>query len=158
MSRRKLVIGYGNPLRGDDRLGWEIAGRLAAGVTDESVTIMSVHQLTPELAEPVSKADTVIFVDASYDGSPGTWKCEEIEPALAATDPLGHHFTIPGLLAYARAIFSGNPKAYVVSVSAESFECREALSPSVEVALPQIVRYIRDKIGCPNTNHEVTYA
>jgi len=150
MSRRKLVIGYGNSLRGDDRLGWEITGRLAAGITDESVTIMSVHQLTPELAEPVSKAGMVIFVDASCEGAPGTWKCEEIAPAPAATDPLGHHFTIPGLLAYARAIFGGNPEAYVVSVAAESFDCRDALSVSVEVALPQIVSYIRGKIGCPN--------
>ena len=30
---RVLVIGYGNPLRGDDGLGWEIASGLA---TDNS--------------------------------------------------------------------------------------------------------------------------
>ena len=156
MSGRKLVIGYGNPLRGDDRLGWEIAGSLAAGVADESVAIMAVHQLTPELAEPVSQADMVIFVDASYEGTPGTWKCDEVEPAPATTDPLGHHFSISGLLAYAQAVFSAQPKAFVISVAAESFDCREALSPIVELALPQIVRYIRDKTGLPNP--EVTHA
>jgi hydrogenase maturation protease len=159
---RKLVIGYGNPLRGDDGLGWEIAGRLAASIADESIAIMAVHQLTPELAEPVSKAEMVIFVDASYEGQPGTWKCDKVEPAPPTADPLGHHFSIAGLLAYARAIYSASPEAFMVSVAAETFECRDALSPSVALALPQIVRYIRDKVGCPNPtlnpNHEVTHA
>jgi hydrogenase maturation protease len=158
MKRRKLVIGYGNPLRGDDRLGWEIAGRLAANIADDSVEIMAVHQLTPELAEPVSKVDMVIFVDASYEGTPGTWRCDEVAPAPATTGPLGHHFSISGLLAYAQAVFSSQPKAFVVSVAAETFECRDALSPSVELALPQIVGYIRDKVGCQNLNPEVTHA
>ncbi len=156
MKCRGLVIGYGNPLRGDDGLGWEVAGRLAASQADESVAIMAVHQLTPELAEPVSRADTVIFVDASYEGQPGTWRWDEVEPGPAAADPLGHHFSIPGLLAYARAVFHANPRAFVISVAAESFECRDHLSPSVLAVLPEIVRFIRDKASLPNP--EVTYA
>jgi hydrogenase maturation protease len=158
MKNRRLVIGYGNPLRGDDGLGWEVAGRLAANIADESVTIMAVHQLTPELAEPVSQAEMVIFVDASYEGKPGTWSCEKVTPAPATTQPLGHHFGIPGLLAYARAIFDANPRAFVVSVAAESFECHTILSPVVEMVLSEIVRHIRNTIEFPNYNPEVTYA
>jgi len=158
MKSRRIVIGYGNPLRGDDGLGWEVAGRLAASIADESVAIMTVHQLTPELAEPVSKAEMVIFVDASYEGTPGTWRCDEVKPAPATTNPLGHHFDISGLLAYARAIFDANPRAFVVSVAAESFECQDGLSPTVEAALPEIVRHIRDRMGRPIPDPEVTYA
>jgi len=158
MKSRGLVIGYGNPLRGDDGLGWEVAGRLAASVADKSVAIMAVHQLTPELAEPVSEAETVIFVDASYEGEPGTWRCDEVTPASATASPLGHHFDISGLLAYARAVFQASPRAFVVSVAAESFECHDDLSPTVKAALPQIVRLIRDKMGCLNPAPEVTYA
>jgi hydrogenase maturation protease len=62
---RKLIIGYGNPLRGDDDVGWEAASRLAAALPSEAVHILAVHQLTPELAEAVSEADLLIFVDAS---------------------------------------------------------------------------------------------
>jgi hydrogenase maturation protease len=156
MKSRGLVIGYGNPLRGDDGLGWKVAGRLAAGIADESVAIMAVHQLTPELAEPVSQAEMVIFVDASYEGKPGTWRCDEVEPAPATTNALGHLFSISGLLAYARAIFDAKPRAFVISVAAESFECQDNLSPAVEAVLPEIVRHIRGKMGLPNP--EVTYA
>src|ERR1035441_2859434 len=129
MKSRKLVIGYGNPLRGDDGLGWEVAERLAASIANESVAFMAVHQLTPELAEPVSNAEMVIFVDASYEGKPGTWRCDEVKPAPATTSALGHHFSISGLLAYARAIFQASPQAFVVSVAAESFECHNDFSP-----------------------------
>ena len=158
MKRRKLVIGYGNPLRGDDGLGWEVAGRLAASIADESVDIMAVHQLTPELAEPVGRAEMVIFVDASYEGKPGTWSCDRVKPAPATASALGHHFSIAGLLAYARALFNANPRAFVISVAAQSFECEDGLSPTVEAALPEIVRHIRDTFDFPNLNPEVTYA
>jgi hydrogenase maturation protease len=157
MKNRKLVIGYGNPLRGDDGLGWEVAGRLAANITDESVTIVAVHQLTPELAEAVSQAEMVIFVDASYEGKPGTWSCGEARPAAAA-HALGHHFDVPGLLAYAQALFQANPRAFVVSVAAASFECHENLTPIVDAALPEIVRHICDKVGCLPPKPQMTYA
>lgn len=158
MKTRKLIIGYGNPLRGDDGLGWEVAGRLAATISDESVAIMTAHQLTPELAEPVSRAHMVVFVDASYEGEPGTWRWDAVKPAPATTNPLGHHFDISGLLAYARAIFGASPRAFVVSVAAASFECRDNLSPAVEALLPEIVRHISGKLGCLNPKTQMTYA
>lgn len=59
-----LIIGYGNPLRGDDGLGWHVAQRLAAVLPQHRARIEVCHQLTPELAEPISRADLVIFIDA----------------------------------------------------------------------------------------------
>jgi Ni,Fe-hydrogenase maturation factor len=48
-----LVIGYGNPLRGDDRVGWVVAERLreVAGVT-----AVTTHQLLPEHADLIQQA------------------------------------------------------------------------------------------------------
>ncbi|MCE0483192.1 MAG: hydrogenase maturation protease [Methylacidiphilales bacterium] len=154
---RKLIIGYGNPLRGDDGLGWEVAGRLAANILDESVAIKVVHQLAPELAEPISEAEMVIFVDASCEGVPGTWKCEEVAPA-SDVGPLGHHFNIAGLLAYAETLYHSRPQAFVVSVAAGSFECNDELTTAVEMALPEIVRYIRDKVCDPTLNPHTAHA
>ena len=74
MKDRTLIIGYGNPLRGDDGVGWEVASRLAATIPEEAAHIMTVHQLTPELAESVSEAELVIFIDAS-DGE-NCWDME----------------------------------------------------------------------------------
>jgi hydrogenase maturation protease len=62
---RALIIGYGCPLRGDDAFGWHAAHRLLKLAGNDSVQVLATHQLTPELAEPISHADLVIFIDAS---------------------------------------------------------------------------------------------
>jgi hydrogenase maturation protease len=145
---RTLVIGYGNPLRGDDGLGWRVVERLAE-MADPSATTMAVHQLTPELAEPISAVDVVIFVDACCDGSPGSWRCDSIGPSTAtpATNSFGHHFTPEALLSYAAAVFQARPQSLLISAAAESFDCGEKLTPRTESAMLEIVRYIRLKIG-----------
>ena len=159
-NKRALVIGYGNPLRGDDGLGWEVTERLAAYIPDGSVAIMAVQQLTPELSEPIHAADLVIFVDASSEGEPGTWKCERVAPVLVHAPSFGHHFDIADLLAYTQALFPScpGPGALVVSVAAESFGCHEKLSRKVETVLPAVVSYIGEQIAALNTNQEPLYA
>ena len=144
-----LVIGYGNPLRGDDRLGWVVAERLArlpeiAG--NPEVEIVTCHQLTPELAEPVSAARLVVFVDANATGGAGSCIWESVLPEAPGPNALGHHFTPSRVLAYARAIFGNVPRALVASVGVESFEAGEKLSPAVEAAIPELVEGIRVKI------------
>ena len=47
-----LVIGYGNPLRGDDAIGHRIAQMMEQRLPDDEVQIQTVYQLTPELVVP----------------------------------------------------------------------------------------------------------
>src|SRR5579871_5175875 len=68
---RLLIVGYGNPIRSDDAVGYLAAERLRQVLTEADIAILSVHQLTPELAEPVSRAARVIFIDAAATGEPG---------------------------------------------------------------------------------------
>ena len=64
---KPLVIGYGNSLRGDDGAG-PYAARLLQNMNDEGGwDIVACHQLTPELAETISRASLVISKgDANY--------------------------------------------------------------------------------------------
>jgi hydrogenase maturation protease len=144
--RSALVIGYGNPLRGDDAFGWHAAHRLVELADHESIHVLAVHQLTPELAEPVSKAERVIFIDASQQGEPGTWKCEEIGAEVGLANSLAHHFTPASLLTYARTIFKVIPRAQLIAFSAESFDCGEALTPRAEAALAEVSRHLLEQI------------
>ena len=148
--KQALIIGCGNPLRGDDGLGWVVADRLSAVLTDPSVEIAWTHQLTPELAEQASRAELVVIVDASHAGHPGSWKCVGIEVSKTETSKLGHHLTPSGLLAYAAAVYNFTPRMLVVSVAGGSFDCKEALAPEVEAAVPEVVRHICEQIavGC----------
>jgi hydrogenase maturation protease len=155
MKSRCLVIGYGNPLRGDDGFGWAVAARLAEEFAgDESVRVLAAHQLTPEFAEPMSEAEQIILVDVARDGEPGTWSVCEIEPAPSGP-ALGHQFDAGGLLAAAREIYSACPPAVLVSVVAESFDCQEILTSRVEAVIPDVLEYIRGRIAAaqPDYSH-----
>ena len=55
-----LVIGYGNTLRGDDGVG-PLAADTIRGWGLEGVAAISITQLTPELAEPISAARLAVF-------------------------------------------------------------------------------------------------
>ena len=83
-----LVIGYGNPLREDDGIGWRVVEEIENGeivgvlqsLGNCQLETVAVHQLLPELAGDVSEAELVIFVDASVEGKPGTIAVRELAP------------------------------------------------------------------------------
>src|SRR5208283_4534442 len=108
MMSRVLIIGYGNPLRGDDGFGWRAATRLLGLVADPEVEVMAVQQLTPELMEPISRAGRVVFIDAAAGGEPGVLREREVA-ADPETQRFTHHSTPGGLLAGAAALFGRAP-------------------------------------------------
>lgn len=63
-----LVIGIGNPLRGDDGVGWWLARR--AETLKLTPRVLRVQQLTPELAEELAGARRVLFIDAWWPRRP----------------------------------------------------------------------------------------
>ena len=152
---RLLVIGYGNPLRGDDGIGSQIAYGLAK-LAGDSTRVLVVHQLTPELAEPISEADLVIFIDACYEGIPGNWTCETIRPDPSPPQAFTHNFTPATLLSFASALLGANPGALLISVAGGLFDCGEVLSPSVAAVVPEIVACVCEwwNAGTDNARNE----
>lgn len=149
---RVLIIGYGNPLRGDDGVGIRVAALLAgeqgeaAALHDPGVEVLACHQLTPELAPRVAAADRLILVDARADGEPGA-VIEQILAPLSLSDAAGgftltHHLDPAGLLAAAQLLYSKAPPAVLLTVCGESFDYSEALSPRVAAALPRVLAAI----------------
>lgn len=144
-ARRVLLIGYGNPLRGDDGIGQIVVRRAAAAVASNSalnLTCLVVHQLTPELAEPISRAGRVIFVDATVDAAPGELRQHAIEPATTAGS-LTHHLTPPTLLGLAAVLYGRAPEAWVVSIGVGALDAADTLSPAVTAAVPVAVNLVR---------------
>jgi hydrogenase maturation protease len=128
-----LIIGYGNPIRGDDAVGFEAAERLGG---------MALHQLTPDLMEPISRAARVIFIDAKAEGIPGAIEDRPIEPA-ATGGPFTHHATPEALLAGARALYGNCPPATLITIVGGDFEIGHPLSPPVRAALESLSIWLR---------------
>jgi hydrogenase maturation protease len=153
-----LVIGYGNPLRGDDGLGWHVARLLERGITDPDIEIIARHQLNPELAEPISRADLMIFIDACFGEVPGEVNCRAVSLDPTSANFFTHHLDISLLLATAYELYGRCPEALACSVSAESFAFDEGLSVPVLSALPVILDRVRAEIGSRETTASQEYA
>jgi hydrogenase maturation protease len=130
------VIAYGNPLRSDDGVAWQAAENLRKTLPD-SVTIFCTHQLTPELAEDVSRAHFVIFLDASRDGEPGKVNSGEVF-SRRGTPTFSHHLSPAEVLALSDELYGAKPRAFVVSVNGKCFDHGQRLSPAILEALPQL--------------------
>ena len=144
---RILIIGYGNPLRGDDGFGWHAAQRLRETVRDPDVEILTVQQLTPELMDPISRAAKAIFLDAAATGEPGRLSVTPIDPAAPGPASFTHFATPAALLAGARALYGSDPAGILVSVAGADFSLGAELSGAVLRATEELLdRAVRD--GC----------
>lgn len=121
-----LLIGYGNPGRGDDGLGPAFAQRIAAqGLPALDVEVD--YQLTVEHALIISSAHTVIFADAALDAE-GPYYFRPL--AGHAPDSLGSHTVTPeAALSLAGLLFGSAPRGFVLGLRGASFgEMAEGLS------------------------------
>src|SRR5579884_268480 len=94
---RVLILGYGNPLRGDDGFGWHTAQRLSAQFHSPDVQVIACDQLTLELAEDISRAERVLFIDAARNLRAGDVRCETIAPRAPGErgSPLSYSHHLP---------------------------------------------------------------
>jgi hydrogenase maturation protease len=140
-----LVVGYGNPQRGDDGVAWKVLDSLRAARLRPEAPLLRLeraHQLTPELAGPVSRARAVIFVDARANAQPGTVSCEPVEPG-AGTASLTHALSPQAVLLYAERLFGRAPCAADVTVGGSSFDHGSQVTPEALEAVPRAVRRVR---------------
>ena len=144
---RAIVIGYGNTLRTDDGLGPAVAEGLEGEWPEEDVSVVSCQLLTPDLAEPVSRAELVVFIDAAADGGPGDVACVRVEPDRTRSSSFTHHFDPAGLLALAEVLYGRAPEAYTISVCGESFDSGEGLTATVAARVPEVAARVRELVG-----------
>ncbi|NNJ11199.1 hydrogenase maturation protease [Chloroflexales bacterium ZM16-3] len=135
-----MVVGYGSALRGDDAAGARVAATVARWDLP-GVRAVAAHQLTPELAEPLSRAGLAIFVDARVGG--GGVRLRALRPATALSS-LDMHIGDPAaLLALAHALYGRAPRAWMITLPAQQFTLGAPLSPLTRRALPVARRRIR---------------
>ncbi|RME54736.1 MAG: hydrogenase maturation protease [Caldilineae bacterium] len=146
-----LVIGYGNPLREDDGVGWRVAALLQARVTLQGMAvpmeIVTCHQLMPELAAKVSEAARVVFVDAADAAPPGRVTMSRITATGGGLGPVAHHLGPGDLLALAQKFYQASPDAWLVAVNGASWGYGERLSPEVEAAAHEAVACIMERLA-----------
>lgn len=120
-----ILIAVGNTLRRDDGVAHRVLELLEPPA---GVVTLACHQLTPELAEEIAPADTVIIIDA--DVAPGEPRLEKVEEH--PDNPLTHVVRPAELVELSRRLFSFRGNAWLCRVPGIDFGQGEGLSAEAE--------------------------
>jgi hydrogenase maturation protease len=140
-----LVIGCGNPLRGDDAVGPVLIRRLLERGLPEGVEVADAGTSGMDVAFRMRGAHRVVLVDAATTGGePGTLyrlagADVETLPPLEGLNL--HSFRWDHALAFGHWLLKDEyPEDVVVYlIEAGGFEFGEPLTPAVEVAMDELV-------------------
>lgn len=131
----RLVIGVGNPHRGDDAAGISVAERLGA---PRAVTSAG----GAELIDLWGKRREVVVVDATRSGRPvGTLTRFEAanQPLPAGNFASSHSFGLAETVELARALGRLPPRLRVYGIEGAVFELGSEMTPEVTQAVARLV-------------------
>jgi hydrogenase maturation protease len=139
---RCLILACGNTLRGDDGLGpWLATWAEERFRADAGVRVIARQQWTPELAEEIARAESVLFIDCSVESAAGEIALQPVHPAAQGWASKGlatHHVGATELLALALELYDSAPQnALLLTVGAGATEVGEEFSDAVKASLPE---------------------
>jgi hydrogenase maturation protease len=120
MTPTTLILGWGNPGRGDDGLGPAFVQALGeSGLTD--VVTDSDYQLQVEDAAEIARFDRVLFVDADRTGVEPFW-LGRLQAESAGLSFSTHSVSPDSVLALARDLFEAEPEAWILGIRGYEFD------------------------------------
>jgi len=148
---RVIVVGLGNPILGDDGVGWrvadeverQLAGRAVAGRPAPTVDVERLGVGGLRLMEFLADYDVAILVDAATfpdrpAGEVRTTPLDELEDHAGGHFDSVHDASLRTALALGRSLGAALP-ARIEAVTIQAFatgEFGEELTPAVEAAIP----------------------
>ena len=146
---RLLIIGVGNPFRGDDAAGLLVA-QLLKNMGLHSAKIVEHSGEGASLMETWRGASVVILIDAVSSASvPGTiHRLEPVRQPLPAQmfQSSTHAFSLPHAIEMARALKELPPHLLVFGIEGLNFQAGAKLSPEVRAALPEVANRVRKAV------------
>ena len=139
-----LLIGYGNPTRMDDGVGWYIAKMIRESISDR-IDVMEADQLSIEMIEDIKDRQVVIFVDAHVSEEDDWIRISEVQPdsKLGLT---AHIVSPSNLLSICQSIYNKYPKAYLYSVKGVNFDFSEELSEQTRKSADEAIKLLSDLV------------
>jgi len=144
-----LIIGIGNPYRGDDAVGL----RVAQDIKKEALVHVTVSEESGDgvtLMESWKNADTVILIDAVHSGTqPGTIHRFDVHTQTIPTKFFHystHAFGVAEAIELARALKQLPKNLIVYGIEGKCFEAGIGLSLEVEKAVEKVMLRVKQEI------------
>ena len=152
---KRLVLGLGNPLRGDDGVGPAVISQLTEAALPPDVSVVDGGTPGLETVLLLEGYEQAILVDAADMGlAPGTWR--RISPDMSAlkrragslTGTL-HDAGVAEALILGQALGVLPDKLIIYGVQPEHTDWVDRLSEPVEAVVPAICAAIVEEISTP---------
>jgi hydrogenase maturation protease len=146
-----LVLGLGNPLRGDDGVGPRVIEELSRRDLPEGATALDAGTGGLDLLHVLEGWERAVIIDAADVGrepgqfarfTPGEAWLVDSEDATSL-----HNAGLAEVLALAEAIGQPLPELVIFGVQPEKIGWGEGLSPVVEAVLPDLVNAVLEEIN-----------
>ncbi len=156
---KTLIIGLGNPILGDDSVGWRVAEEVKRELENWPPILQSPIDIDCfalgglSLMERMIGYDRAILIDAVTTGQPPgavyRFQLEDLPELSCAHTTAAHDTSLQNALRLGRRMGIHLPSSVtVVGVEAERlYDFSEELSPAVEAAVPQAVRAVLEIAG-----------
>jgi hydrogenase maturation protease len=144
-----IVLGIGNPDRGDDAVGRAVAGHLR-GLSVANIKVIEHDGEGTALLTHFDGAAMAFLVDASASGAPaGTIR--RFDVSAAPTPDLAFGLSTHGLglsmaIELARALGQLPPRCIIYAIEGASFETGAPLSPPAQAAVAEVSRRLSAEI------------
>lgn len=152
MKQAILVLGYGNPSRGDDAVGPLLLEAIAEQIDLQQVELITDFQLQIEHALDLTERDLVLFVDASVGADNGI----TFQTILAGKDSsYSTHAMSPAAVldVYQSITKQQAPPCFMLTIKAQQFELGAGLSEVTEAYFQQACQFVLQLLKQPRLQY-----
>jgi hydrogenase maturation protease len=146
---RPLVIGVGNPDRGDDRCGLEVARTVRRDVGD-SARVVECTGNELALLDLWEDGGLVVVVDGVRSGRPaGTvhrWEVGRDRLPTSASSTSTHGLSLGEAFALGASVGHLPERLVLYGIEVERFGVGDAMTPKVQDGVSEAVRRVRDEL------------
>lgn len=152
-----VIVGIGNPYRGDDGAGWAVVDTLE-GRVNTSIHLNKQRGDIGELLDIFSRYTKVYLVDASFsESSIGAWERidahrQSLPPENSQTST--HGLSVSQAIAFAKNLDLLPSKLIIYAIAGDNFNLSDTLSPGVAQAVDKVTEALlheEDIYSCTNT-------
>lgn len=134
----RVIIGYGNELRGEDAFGIDVIKELQK-LSLKDTKLISAHQLTPETVLELLEAKEIVFIDTCYDEKNRyALACSLIEQNSLN---LTHHISPKTIVYMLNALYGKKPKFFIYSMLSSDFD-KIADIKKYKSSILHVIRYL----------------
>ena len=149
---KTVVVGLGNPLLGDDGVGWKVAEEVKRRLGEDSAVTVECFSLAGlSLMEQLIDYDRVILIDSLNTGQHAqgevvTFTLDSLEDLTYGHSASAHDVSLKKALSVGRNMGEKLPAdedIHVIAIEAQHvYDFKEELTPAVESSVPVAVQQV----------------